>query len=85
MHGSLSITGPLICKIREEGLDMDVGTVQSPAVNVTMPGQRQGRRFPQQKSSRWRRWAPASALTVVAAEHPSPPLPPAVFTGFELR
>ena len=26
-------------------IDMDVGTVQSPAVNVTMPGQRQGRRF----------------------------------------
>ena len=24
---------------------MDVGTVQSPAVNVTMPGQRRGRRF----------------------------------------
>ena len=34
------------------GLDMDVGTVQSPAVNVTMPGQRQGRRFPQQNPSR---------------------------------
>ena len=26
-------------------MGMDVGTVQSPAVNVTMPGQRQGRRF----------------------------------------
>ena len=33
-------------------IDMDVGTVQSPAVNVTMPGQRQGRRFPQQNPSR---------------------------------
>ena len=33
------------------GLDMDVGTVQSPAVNVTMPGQRQGRRFPQQNQA----------------------------------
>ena len=30
---------------------MDVGTVQSPAVNVTMPGQRQGRRFPQQNQA----------------------------------
>ena len=32
-------------------IDMDVGTVQSPAVNVTMPGQRQGRRFPQQNQA----------------------------------
>ena len=30
---------------------MDVGTVQSPAVNVTMPGKRQGRRFPQQNQA----------------------------------
>ena len=47
----LSALQPLnLCKIRE-GLDMDVGTVQSPAVNVTMPGQRQGRRFPQQNQA----------------------------------
>ena len=34
------------------GLDMDVGTVQSPAVNVTMPGQKAGTPVPAAESSR---------------------------------
>ena len=33
-------------------IDMDVGTVQSPAVNVTMPGQKAGTPVPQQNPSR---------------------------------
>ena len=36
----------------QDRLDMDVGTVQSPAVNVTMPGQRQGTPVPQQNPAR---------------------------------
>ena len=32
------------------GLDMDVGTVQSPAVNVTMPGQKAGTPVPAAES-----------------------------------
>ena len=40
---------PESAQIRE-GLDMDVGTVQSPAVNVTMPGQKAGTPVPAAES-----------------------------------
>ena len=36
----------------EYAIDMDVGTVQSPAVNVTMPGQKAGTPVPAAESSR---------------------------------
>ena len=55
-----------------QAIDMDVGTVQSPAVNVTMPGQRQGRRFPQQNQAVSADGCP-SALTADSAGH-CPPL-----------
>ena len=40
-----------LCDLQNTGgLDMDVGTVQSPAVNVTMPGQKAGTPVPAAES-----------------------------------